>query len=93
MAKAHRTAQHNSLDRISRLDHDRSKIRAGGIRDGRDQRAEEVGGDRTGRLLMQLNEGELARSVDGYEQTELALFGADLGNIDVELADRIGLEA
>lgn len=41
---------------------------------------------------MKLNEGELARAVDGNEQVELALFGADLCDVDVEVADRVGLK-
>lgn len=41
---------------------------------------------------MQLDEGELRGSVDGHEQMKLAFGGPNLGNIDVEEADRIGLE-
>lgn len=41
---------------------------------------------------MQFNEGELGCAIDGHEQVELALFGTDFGEIDVEVADRIGLE-
>ena len=43
--------------------------------------------------VVQLNEGELARAVGGHEQVQLALFRADLCDVDVELSDRIGLEA
>ena len=42
---------------------------------------------------MQLNKGKLARAVDGHEQVQLALFGADLRDVDVEVADQVGLEA
>lgn len=41
---------------------------------------------------MQLNDGELAGAVDSCEQVKLALFGADLRDVDVEVADRVGLE-
>lgn len=42
---------------------------------------------------MQLGEGELARAVDGDEQVKPVLLGVHLGNVDVEKAGRIGLEA
>jgi hypothetical protein len=35
---------------------------------------------------VQLGEGELAGAVDGDEQVELALLGADLGDVEVEVA-------
>ena len=38
-------------------------------------------------------EGELTGSVDGYEQPELAFSRADLGNIDVDVADGVAREA
>ena len=41
---------------------------------------------------MQLGEDEFARAVDGDEEVELAFLGADLGDVDVEEADRVGLE-
>ena len=41
---------------------------------------------------MQLDEGELRGPVDGHEEIELALLGAHLGDVDVEVADRIALE-
>jgi hypothetical protein len=34
---------------------------------------------------VQLNKGELGGSVDRDEQIELALFGANLGDVDVEV--------
>lgn len=36
-------------------------------------------------------EGKLRGSVDGDEEMELSLFGSDLGDVDVEEADRLGL--
>lgn len=41
---------------------------------------------------MQFGEGELRGPVDGHEEIEPALLGPHLGDIDVEVADRIGLE-
>ena len=41
---------------------------------------------------MQFDEGELGGSVDRHEEVELALFGPDLGDVDVEEADRVVLE-
>jgi hypothetical protein len=43
-------------------------------------------------LSMQLDKHELGGSVDGYEQMKLTFLGANLGDIDVEVADRVGLE-
>jgi hypothetical protein len=41
----------------------------------------------------QANKGELARAVDGHEQPQLALAGLHLGDVDVEVADRVAREA
>jgi hypothetical protein len=41
---------------------------------------------------MHLDEGELRGAVDGGQKIELALLGPDFGDIDMEVADRIGLE-
>ena len=41
---------------------------------------------------MHLDEGELRRSVDGDDEGELALRSSTLGDVDMEIADRIGLE-
>jgi hypothetical protein len=40
----------------------------------------------------QADEGELAGAVDGHEQAQLALLRADLGYVEVEVANGIGLE-
>ena len=42
---------------------------------------------------MELNEGELGRAVDGDEQVEPPFRRVDLSQIDVKVAERIGLEA
>lgn len=59
-------------------------------------RLKEVFKELPGRLavgfLYQLRDCELAGAVDSYEEIELALFGPDLGNIDVEEANRVALE-
>jgi hypothetical protein len=60
---------------------------------GLDEGAQEVGRDPARGPLVQLREGELAGAVDGHEQVELAGLGADLGEVEVEEADRVGLEA
>ncbi len=54
---------------------------------------EEVACDPPCRLLVQLDEGELGRTVDGNEQVEPPFRRVDLGQIDVEVAERVGLEA
>ena len=41
---------------------------------------------------MQLSEDELRRPINRHEEVELALLSANLGNVEVEVADRITLE-
>jgi hypothetical protein len=62
------------------------------VRDGGDQAAQEVACGATRHLLVHLDEGELRRSVDGDDEVELALRSSNLGDVDMKLADRIGLE-
>src|SRR6202453_4586966 len=62
------------------------------VGDGGDQAAQEVSGSLARPLLVHLDEGELRRSVDGDDEVELALRGSNLGDVDMEIADRIGLE-
>ncbi len=62
------------------------------IRDGNDEAAQEVRRGAARHLLVHLDEGELRRSVDCDEQVELALRGSNLGDVDMKIADRIGLE-
>jgi hypothetical protein len=62
------------------------------VGDGRDQAEQEIPGNGGGGLLVQFDEGELRGAVDGDEHVELALLGAHLGDVDVEIADRVGLE-
>ena len=42
---------------------------------------------------VQMRDGELRGAVDADVAVELPLFGADLGDDDVEVADRVSLEA
>ena len=62
------------------------------IRNGRDQCFQEGrGGSHVG-AFNQLHEGELRDAVDGNKEVELALGGAHLRQIDMELANRIAFE-
>jgi hypothetical protein len=67
--------------------------RVDAVRHGFDEVVQEVGRDPARGPLVQPGEGELRRAVDGHEQVQLALLGADLGDVEVEVADRVGLEA
>ena len=62
------------------------------VRHRRDEVPQEVSRHAGGGLFVQLDEGELGGSVDRDEQVKLALFGANLGDVDVEVADRVALE-
>lgn len=55
-------------------------------------RHEEVCGCTAIGLLMQLGVGELGCSVDCHEQIEPAFLGSHLGDVEMEVADWIGLE-
>ena len=57
-----------------------------------DQGDEEGRGGNAIGPFHQLDEGELAGSVNGDEEIELALNGLHLGDVDVEEADRTGFE-
>jgi hypothetical protein len=59
----------------------------------RDQAAQELRGLHLARAPHEAGEGELARAVGRHEQAQLALFGADLGEVDVEVAERVAREA
>ena len=60
---------------------------------GLDKVPEEVACDPPRGSSMELNEGELGRAVDGDEQVEPPFRRVDLSQIDVKVAERIGLEA
>lgn len=62
------------------------------VGNSRDQSFEEGRGGGPSRLSHQLHEGELAGAIDRDIEVELAFGGLELGDIDVEIADRISLE-
>ena len=68
------------------------KNRVNPVRDSLDQPAQEICGVASRDRLAELDKGELRGPVDRDEEIELALGGSNLGDIDMEIADRIGLE-
>ena len=60
---------------------------------GLDEMPEEIARDPPRRSSMELDEGELGRAVDGDEQVEPPFRRVNLGQIDVEVAERVSLEA
>src|SRR6516164_2244687 len=62
------------------------------VGDSFDQSFQEVGSCPAIGLRMQLGVGPLRCPVDRHEQIELALLSSYLSNIEMEVADRIGLE-
>ena len=62
------------------------------VRHGRDQVAQERGCDHFPGLLMQFHENELGGAVDSDEEIQLAFGRLNLSNINVEVAERVGLE-
>jgi hypothetical protein len=62
------------------------------VGDGGDQAAQEVSRGLSGHFFMHLDEGELRGSVDGDEKIQFSLSGSNFGDVDMKLADRIGLE-
>lgn len=55
--------------------------------------AEEVACAPPSRSSVQLDQGELGRTVDGDKQVEPPFGRVNLGQIDMEVAERVGLEA
>ena len=62
------------------------------VGDGLDQVAQEICGRLARHLFVQLDEGELRGPVDCDDEMELALSGSSLGDVDMEVANRIGLK-
>lgn len=62
------------------------------VRHGFDKMAQKVGGGLAKSLAMQLDEGEFARAIDGHEEVEPAFRRLNLGNVDMEEANRVGFE-
>jgi len=69
-----------------------SKDRVDVVRDGLDQSTQEVCGVAPRDRLAEFDEGKLRGPVDRDEEVEFAFGGSNLGNIDMEVSDRIGLE-
>jgi hypothetical protein len=63
-----------------------------GVGNGCDQIAQELGGHHLAGLPMEFRTGELGGTIDGNEQIELAFCGLHLGDVDMEVADRVALE-
>jgi hypothetical protein len=59
---------------------------------GINQPEQEVARCRCSGVLVELDEGELAGPVDRHEHIELALLGAHLGHVDMEVANGAGVE-
>ncbi len=80
------------LRQVGELD---AVVREDGVQvvgDGLDQRFQERHGGRPVSLVVQLREGELRSPVDPDVKVELAFLGADLGDVDVEVANRVDLD-
>lgn len=62
------------------------------VGNGFDQVAKEVACDAPGRLPVQFDEGELGRPVNGHQEIEPAFRRLHFSDVDMEKAERIGLE-
>jgi hypothetical protein len=60
--------------------------------DGGDQAAQEVPCGAARHLLVHLDDGELRGPINRDKEIELALRSSNLGDVDMKVADRIGLE-
>jgi len=62
------------------------------VRHRLDQRAQEVAGDSGRHLLVQFHKSELAGAINRNQQIEPSLLSAHFGDVDVEVADGVGLK-
>src|SRR4029453_6332777 len=62
------------------------------VGDSFDQRRQEAGRGLDVGGRMELGKGKLRRAIDCHEEVELALTGANLGDVDVEVADWVAFE-
>src|SRR5215203_327970 len=62
------------------------------VGNGSDQRLEEAGSDQLRGLPIDAGEDQLRSAVHGHEQMGFAALVAQFGNIDVEVADLVGLK-
>ena len=54
--------------------------------------AQEVCGDISRGFLVQFDEGELGDLVNGHQEIKPAISGLNFGDVDVEVAERVGLQ-
>jgi hypothetical protein len=62
------------------------------VGDGANEVSQDLCSHRLSGLGVELGEGKLGRSVNSHKEIELALFGSDLGYIDVKVPDRVFFE-
>ena len=62
------------------------------IRNGGNQVAQELGRDHFALPFMRFDTGKPCCAINGRQQAEPALFGADFGDVDVEIPDRTFFE-
>lgn len=62
------------------------------VRHGLDEGAEGISNDKSCHLLVQLDKRKLGDAVDRDQEVEPTFCGLDFGNIDVEIALRVGFE-
>jgi len=62
------------------------------VRDGGDQGFEKVRCRLAVGCIVKSGKGELGRAIHGHEQMQLAFLGVHLGDVEMEIADRVGLE-
>lgn len=77
---------------IGELDAVVGQHRMDGVGNGCDEIAQELGCIHLTGFGIELSDGELGRPVDPDEQAQLAFGRLHLGNVNVEVADRVGLE-
>src|ERR1700743_1596913 len=92
MATPHGGWTRSVLGQVGELDAVVRKHGVDFVGDSLDQVVEESPGGSNDRLLHQLSEGVLRGAVHSHEEIELAFLSADLGDVDMEVADRIGPE-
>ena len=62
------------------------------VGDGLDECFEKIGRRLPIGSVVQLGVDEFGRPIDGHEEVELTFLGPHFGDVDVEIADGIGLE-
>jgi hypothetical protein len=66
--------------------------RVGTVGDGLVEAAQEVRSRAARHLLMQFDEGKLGGPINRDDEMESALLGSNLGDVDMEIADRVAFE-